>query len=256
MVDPAFLMNPAPQWSACVEASHAGLFDPAFLRDMAGLYRRQFDGEVVEGHLLTQPIPLSACRFPQAEEVAAQRAGFDLPTVVLPRDGWNGAFVAMAGQDALRSGAHWADRLTVANPWGLSWEGNRSKRGGRLIWSAVEYLCAQGYGVYVTDVGKIHVSAPGFVKAPALVMAERQTFAAEVAAVAPQLWITFGGEARRALAGALVGAGDCLALPHPNAHGHIPRNFYDTTDGRFTSISVALCDRIAAALGGGGRAAA
>ncbi|SEN43999.1 hypothetical protein SAMN04488103_10580 [Gemmobacter aquatilis] len=250
MADPTFLMNPEPQWSACVEPSHAGLFDPAFLRDMAGLYRRQFDGAAVESNLLTQPIPLSACRFPQATEVAAQRSGFDLPTLLVPRGGWNGAYVALAGQDALRRGAHWADRLTVANPWGLSWEGNRSKRGGRLIWSAVQYLCARGFAVYVTDVGKIHVSDPRFAKQPALVVAERQAFVAEVAAVAPHLWITFGGEARRALAGALAGAGRCLALPHPNAHGHIPRDFYGTEDGSHASISAALCDRIAAALAG------
>ena len=237
------LMNPPERWQPLIKASHEGFIATDFLCSMGDLYRREFEGERFAAHETIAPIPASLTRFDQAEMVTATLSGFDLPSLFLPKQDWTGKVVGLLGQDPLRHESWAPPSLSCCNPWGLSYQGNRQKRFGLMLWSLVEGILRSGHGVYVTDIAKIY--APMVVKSNALLAQERAVFRAEVAAVAPLLWVTFG---QRAAAGArdVIPSGQRLVcLPHPNAHGRYLQKHFNATDGRHATIAARMLEAIA-----------
>ena len=240
----SIVMNPVDQWEPIVVNSHRSFIEPGFLLCAGSIYAREFSGEEFSTAETIPAVERKFCFFPQAAEVVATRSGFDLPSLFMPRDGWNGEYVGLLGQDPLRRGDWWAPTLTCCNPWGLSWAGNRTKRFGKMVWSIIDGITSKGYAVYLTDLAKIFVESRSLQKTPDLVRAEQTVFKAEVSAVSPRLWVTFGGSASRGATEILGDASRLVELPHPNARGHYLRDYFALNVGSQEAIADAMLGRI------------
>ena len=237
------MMNPPEVWQPFIKASHEGFIATEFLCAMGEIYRREFEGERFKSHETIAPIPASLTGFDQAEAVTQKRSGFDLPSLFLPKQGWSGQCVGILGQDPLRH-IGWAPAtLSCCNPWGLSYQGNRQKRFGRMVWTVIEGILHRGHGVYLTDLEKIYV--PGLTKSDLLQTQERAVFHAEVAAVSPVLWVTFGQRAAAGARAAIPGAQRLVSFPHPNAHGRYLQRHFNAVDGRHMTIAAKMLEVIA-----------
>ena len=244
---PLAVMNPPEVWHPFIKASHEGFIATEFLCAMGALYRREFEGEHVEPDETIAPIPASLTGFDQAEAVTERLSGFDLPSLFLPQQGWSGRCVGILGQDPLRH-ISWAPaRLTCCNPWGLSDQRNRQRRFGRMVWTVIEGILDRGHGVYLTDLEKIYV--PGLTKSVLLQAQERAVFHAEVAAVSPLLWVTFGQRAAAGARAAIPGGQSLVGFPHPNAHGRYLQRHFNAVDGRHMTIAAQMLEAIAPHLG-------
>lgn len=236
------VMNPPEVWQPFIKASHQGFIATEFLCAMGEVYRREFEGACFASHETIAPIPASLAGFDQAEAVTERLAGFDLPSLFLPKQRWSGQCVGILGQDPLRH-IGWAPaRLTCCNPWGLSDPRNRQRRFGRMVWTVIEGILQRGHGVYLTDLEKIYV--PGLTKSALLQAQERAVFRAEVAAVSPLLWVTFGQRAAAGARAAIPGGQSLVSFPHPNAHGRYLQRHFNTVDGRHMTIAALMLEAL------------
>lgn len=243
---PMAVMNPPEVWQPFIKASHEGFIATEFLCAMGEIYRREFEGERFKSHETIAPIPASLTGFDQAEAVTEKLSGFDLPSLFLPQQGWSGQCVGILGQDPLRrdSTKHkWPSCLTCCNPWGLSHPQNRQKRFGRMVWTVIEGILQSGHGVYLTDLEKIYV--PGLTKSVLLQVQERAVFHAEVAAVSPLLWVTFGQRAAAGARAAIPDGQSLVGFPHPNAHGRYLQRHFNAVDGRHMTTAAQMLEAIA-----------
>ena len=239
---PMAVMNPPEVWQPFIKASHEGFIATEFLCAMGEIYRREFEGERFKSHETIAPIPASLTGFDQAEAVTERLAGCDLPSLFLPKQRWSGHWVGMLGQDPVRHSGWAPARLTCCNPWGLSDPRNRQRRFGRMVWTVIEGILQRGHGVYLTDLEKIYV--PGLTKSALLQAQERAVFHAEVAAVSPLLWVTFGQRAAAGARAAIPGGQSLVSFPHPNAHGRYLQRHFNTVDGRHMTIAALMLEAL------------
>lgn len=221
------VMNDPELWNPIIEKAYGGLFDTAYLTEMGRVYAREFSGETLKDGEGIPSIPLSACRFEQAELFCSEKSGFDLPTLITPKAKWNGKIIAFAAQDPLRKGDWCADTLTMSTPWGFSYAPNWSVNGNMKIWHSVAWLCEQGYGAYFTDISKLYLAANAKRISKATKEREADVFRLELSALEPTLWVAFGNRAQLALRMVLPAMQhskiDCH--PHPKAYGALKRAY-------------------------------
>lgn len=225
--DLGLVMNSPTIWNQIIAESFHELFDISYLKDMGSVYAREFSGQTLCDREGVPSIPLSVCRFEQARMFCGEKSGFDLPSLVTPKLGWNGKIVAFAAQDPLRKGDWCADALTMSTPWGFSFPPNWSANGNTKVWHSVKWLCSQGYGAYFTDVSKLYLARDAQRVSGATRDLEADVFQSEVRAVDPVLWVAFGNKALTGLEYLLPQSqhNKIDRHPHPKAYGALKRAY-------------------------------
>lgn len=200
---------------------------------MGDVYRRQFAGERFSEQELVPHIHPDQCRFKQPELVCNSRSGFDLPLLFSHKANFSGNIIVLASQDPLRT-KNDDNALTMYTPWGFSSPKTRS-RGGKILWPLVEWLCEEGFGVYLTDIWKIWPTLNGSIaKHEDLIERQKRTLQSEIEAIEAQLWITLGVKA--ANAARQNNLRDFLDIVHPTARPDNLRRALNIPDTTFESI--------------------
>lgn len=232
-------------WNSIIRSSHSQIFDPDYLLEMGNIYRREFAGEQFETHQTIPHIPASKCGFANAEQICQINSGFDLPLLFTPKEGWNGRCVGVASQDPLR-GKGWDNALTMCTPWGFS-SPTTASRGGKIIWPFVEWLCLQGYGVYMTDVWKLWDSSkPPIQATEGLIDVQKYAFSQEVEHLPSDLWLALGKTAEQSLSNFEVPR--ILGLPHPTARASHLKEAFNVVDAKYPTLRTAYIHKISEVL--------